>query len=170
MHKKKMRGIKRKSARMIQRIEKETQKFPADFEFHYGYWHLHLPVAQDFIDSNQTPLSIKRLCIQTFINRADYLIKSTPADNEKYRVAISITSPNLWNSQLIIFKGMTHFDNFFNRNSIDQKWLHLEETRSIQEEWGLAVPAGLQTLGFKEVIVDEEYYHEGEIWFIGEVT
>lgn len=53
MREKKVRGIKRKSNNMIERIEAKTLEFPT--EFYNGYWHLHLPVAQDFISSNKTP-------------------------------------------------------------------------------------------------------------------
>ena len=105
------------------------------------------------------------------MDRAEYLIRLKPHDNEEYRVVVSVDLPNLWGSQIIIFKGDSHFKGFFNRNDEDQKWLHLPENRNIETEWGLAVPNDFQISGFKEVITDEDGCHyEGEIWFIGELT
>ncbi|MEH6941811.1 DUF3916 domain-containing protein [Bacillus sp. JJ722] len=168
MREKKVRGIKRKSTNMIKRIEEKTLKFP--IEFYNGYWYLHLPVAEDFINSVKTPKKIKRLCIQTMLARAEHLIGMKPIDKEKYRVVVAVDLPDLWDSQIIVFKGDSHFKGFFNRNDDYQKWLHLTEDRNIQTEWRLAVPTDLQILGFKEVITDEDGYHyEGEIWFIGEL-
>ena len=168
MREKKARGVKRKSNIMIKRIEENTLAFPK--EFHNGYWHLHLPVAQDFINSVKTPKKIKRLCIQTLLDRAEHLIGLKPNDKEKYRVVVAIDLPDLWGSQIIVFKDDSHFKYFFNRNDEYQKWLQLSDDRNIQTEEGLSVPNDLQISGFKEVITDEAgYYCEGEIWFIGEL-
>lgn len=168
MREKKVRGIKRKSNKMIERIKENTSEFPT--EFYNGYWHLHLPVAQDFINSDKTPKKIKRLCIQTLLDRTEHLIGLKPNDKEQYRVVVAVDFPDLWGSQIIIFKGDSHFKDFFNRNDEYQMWLHLSENRNIQTEWELSVPNDLQLSGFKEVITDEDGYHyEGEIWFIGEL-
>ncbi|MGE6753609.1 DUF3916 domain-containing protein [Rossellomorea sp. NPDC071047] len=168
MREKKVRGIIRKSENMIKRIEEETKEFPK--EFYNGYWHLHLPVAQDFISSNKIPRKIKRQCIQTLLDRTEHLIGLKPNDNEKYRVVVTVELPDLWGSQMIVFKGESHFKDFFNRNDEYQKWLHLPDHRNIQTDWGLSVPNDLQISGFKEVITEEDGHHyEGEIWFIGEL-
>src|SRR5690606_11632319 len=103
MREKKIRGIKRKMENMVNRIEKNTMTFPT--EFYNGNWHMHLPVGQGYISSDKTPRKVKRLCIQTLVDRAEYLKGLQPHDDEKYRVAVLITLPSLWNSQIIIFKG-----------------------------------------------------------------
>lgn len=168
MREKKVRGMKRKSNDMIKRIEASTLKFPT--EFYNGYWHLHLPVAQGFINSTKTPRKIKRMCIQSLLDSAAHLTELKPKDNEKYRVMVSIELPDLWDSQLIVFQGDTHFDDFFNRNDDYQKWLPLPENRKIHTEWGLSIPNGMQIAGFHQLILDEEYPYENDIWFIGELT
>lgn len=168
MGEKKVRGVKRKFNNMIKRIEENTLEFPT--EFHNGYWHLHLPVAQNFLSSDKTPKQIKRLCIQILLYRAEHLIGLKPNDKENYRVVVAVDVPALWGSQIIVFKGDSHFKDFFNRKDEYQKWLHLSGDRNIQTEWGLSVPPDLQILGFKEVITDEDgYQYGGEIWFIGEL-
>lgn len=168
MREKKVRGIKRKSKNMINRIKENTMEFP--IEFYNDYWHMHLPVAQEFINSSKTPYKVKRLCVQTLLERADYLIPMKPNDKEKYRVVVAINFPDLWDSQIIVFKGESYFNSFFNRNDEYQKWLLLSEERNFQKEWGLTVPNNMQISGFKELITDEDgYCYEGEIWFIGEL-
>lgn len=168
MREKKLRGIKRKVNKMIERIEKNTSLFPT--EFNNDYWHLHLPIAQEFINSNKTPLKVKRLCMQTLIDRAKHLMDMKPNDQEKYRVVVAIDLPGLWGSQMIVFKGDSYYKNFFNRNNEYQKWLRLSDNRNIETEWQLSVPDDMQISGYKEVINDEDGYHyEGEIWFIGDL-
>lgn len=170
MRVKKVRGIKRKTKNMIKRIEENTMEFPS--EFYKGYWHLHLLVAQDFIDSDKTPYNVKQLCIQTLIDRTKRLIEVKPDSKEKLRVAACINFPHLWDSQIIVFKGDSHFEDFFNRNDDYQKWTPLTKERGIETEWGLFISNGMEIKCFKEEVIDDEdeYYHTGEIWFIGELT
>ena len=168
MPNKKVRGLKRKVKSMVNRIEQETIKFPSDF--YNGYWHLHLPVGQDFISSNKTSMGIKRLCIQTLLNRAEHLVNVKPDTSERTRVVVSVDLPSLWNSQIIVFKGESYFKTFFDRNDDSQKWIPLPKFRNIEHEWKLTVPKNMRILGFKEEITDEEYQYVGEIWFIGELN
>jgi len=168
MSDKKVRGLKRKTKSMIKRIEQETKIFPIDFC--NGYWHLHLPVAQDFISSNKTPITIKRLCIQTLLNRAEYLIRIKPKSQQKFRVIVLIDLPDLWNSQIIVFSGDSHFKGFFERNDDYQKWIPLTVERNIVSEWNLSVPKGIDIFGVREEITDEDgEKYESEIWFVGEL-
>lgn len=97
------------------------------------------------INSDKTTVKIKRLCIQTLLDRAEYVIGMKPNDKEKYRV---------------VFKADSHCKDFFTRNDKFQKWPHLSGDRNIQTDWGLSVPYGLQISGFQEVISEEDgdYY------------
>ncbi|WP_084243514.1 DUF3916 domain-containing protein [Planomicrobium okeanokoites] len=167
MHEKKVRGIKRKTEDMINRIEENTRVFPT--EFYNGYWSLRLPVGQGFISSDKTPRKVKRLCIQTLLERAEYLKEFQAQDDEKYRIVVLIDLPGLWNSQIIIFKGEDYFNGFFNRDSDYYKWIPLSANRNIQTEWGLTIPDNLALAGYKAVIDDEDGYFESEIWFVGEL-
>ncbi|MCM3672031.1 DUF3916 domain-containing protein [Mesobacillus maritimus] len=169
MKEKKVRGLKRRTNNFVNRLEANTLEFPT--QFYNDYWHLALPVAQDFISSNKTPKKIKRLCIQTLVDRAEHLIDLKPDDHTKCRVVVAVEFPGLWGSQIIVFKGDSYFKHFFNRNHQDQKWFPLSDQRNIHTEWGLAVPDGWQITGFKEVITDEDgSRYEGERWFLGELT
>ncbi|WP_106532470.1 DUF3916 domain-containing protein [Planomicrobium soli] len=167
MREKKVRGKHRKMKSLIQRIEEYTEAFPE--EFHNGYWYLPLPAAEDFINSSKTPAKVKRLCIQTLLDRGRRLSSMKPG-KEKFCVVISVCLPDLWRSQLIIFEEDFCFEGFFNRNNEDQKWLPLPLERNLQTEWSLAAPNHFRSFGFQEVITDKEagYFYDGELWFIGE--
>jgi hypothetical protein len=168
MSDKKVRGLKRKSRSMVNRLEQETMKFPSDF--YNGYWHLHLPVAQDFIASIKTPKAIKRLCIQTLLDRAEHLKRIKPPSNQKFRIVVAIDLPDLWNSQIIIFSGDSHFKGFFDRNDDYQKWIPLSVDRNMASEWDLSIPDSMSCLGIREEIKDEDAeLFENEIWFVGEL-
>jgi hypothetical protein len=168
MHHKKIRGLKRKTRNMVNRIVEETIKFPSDF--YNGYWHLHLPVSQDFISSNKIPFGIKKICIETLISRAEHLIKIKPITSERTCVVVAIDLSGLWNSQIIIFSGNSHFEGFFERNDQYQKWIPFSKERNLEIEWGINIPENLNAKGFKEVITDEDGgIYTRDIWFIGEL-
>ncbi|WP_249670362.1 DUF3916 domain-containing protein [Bacillus altitudinis] len=159
--------MKRKTQQIIKEMNANTQSFPANV-FH-DYWHLPLPAAYDFMTSNRTPKKIKRLCIQTLLNRAEHLIDLKPNVGEINRVVVAVDLPELWHSQIIVFKGNSYVKNFFNRQDEYQTWLPLSDQRNIQKEWDLSVPQNMRTIGFKEVITDDdEVSYEGERWFIGD--
>ncbi|MEH7610610.1 MULTISPECIES: DUF3916 domain-containing protein [Bacillaceae] len=173
MREKKIRGLKRKTNKLIHRIKDKTITFPSDF--HNGYWHLHLPVSQTFISSKKTPISIKRVCIQTLIDQAKMLIENKPQSSEKYRVVVAIDLPGLFGSQIIIFSGNNHFNRFFDRDEF-QKWIPISIDRNLESEWDLNVPNSMKIIGYKEIISDYvedtdeiAVTYEGELWFIGEL-
>lgn len=168
MSKQKVRGLKRKTKNMIALIEYHTREFPDDFYKHY--WHMHLPIAQHFIDSEKTPAGIKRLCMQALIDRAAHLIDIKPVNQQHHRVVTSISLPGLWDSQMIVFEGDHYFNRFFKRDDEYQKWIPLSEQKNIAAEGGLSIPGNMHVLGFREEIVDEDETYEGEVWFIGELV
>ncbi|HIE8452109.1 DUF3916 domain-containing protein [Bacillus cereus] len=169
MHEKKIRGMKRKTNAMIKRIEEHTKMFPSTF-YNDEYWYMPLPVSQDFIESHKTPRKVKRLCIQTLIDRVNHLIKIKPSDTHTYRVVALISIENLWRSQIIVFKNDDYFHNFFNRNNEFQKWILLSNEIDFWETWGISIFPTPQMLRFQEVIYDEDTIDEKEIWFIGELS
>ncbi|MGM0846101.1 MAG: DUF3916 domain-containing protein [Bacillota bacterium] len=168
MREKKVRGKRRKTSNLINRIEKNTVHFPK--EFYNGYWQMRLPVDQGFINSKKTPRGIKNIVIQTLLQRVSHLIEIKPHDEWKYRVAALVSVPDLWRSEIIVFKGESYFEFFFNRNDEYQKWIPLSDKRNIQTEWRLSISDELQIVGYKEVIYVDGDYSEGEIWFVGELT
>ena len=166
----KVRGARRKCRAMIQAICDYTETFPEEHAWRLGYWHLHLPVDQGFIDSKKTPYQVRRQCVQCLIDRAEHLCTLKPESDEPIRVVASIHLPNLWGSQMIEFFGQEHFRGFFGRNSEGQVWTPLRESRSILREWNLTMPATFQERGYHQWIrYDEDYTEDSELWFFGEL-
>lgn len=146
MREKKVRGKKRKTCNLIKRIKEYTSEFPT--EFYNCYWHLRLPADKGFINSNKVPAKIKRLIIQSLLDRAAYLVKLKPDDGRQYRVVAAVSIPDFWRSEILVFRGNGYFDDFFNRNNDYIKWLPLSDKRNIQTEWGLSVSEGLLISGY----------------------
>lgn len=168
-NKKRLRGAKAECSRMVKGIRDLAKAFPSEDSEGCGYYHAHLPVAQSLIDSKNTSRSIRKLCIQTLIDAARDLEKIKPAFGVTTRIVVAIDFPNLWDSQLIVFYGQDYFDKFFCRNTKEQEWTVLPSERDIKREWGLEIPKQFSVRGYKEEILDEDYSHVGEVWFIGEV-
>ncbi len=167
-NKKKVRGGKRKSRIMVREIEKLTENFP-ELDLNRGYWHMHLPVSQVFIDSKNTPSHIRTLCIKTLINRAIFLSNMKPKVRTKIRVVACIELPQLWDSQIIIFFGDEYFENFFNRDDDYQKWSLIDTNRSLLKVYDLCIPNDFIERGYIEEIFDDDFKSKSEIWFIGEL-
>ena len=167
--KSKVRGLKRKSFAMIKNIVDQTQTFPEEDRPNCGYWHLHVPVAQEFIDSIHTPQSVRRLCVQTLVDRVEHLKSVKPKSDREIRVVACIGLPNLWNSQVVVFFGDEYFSNFFARHTCEQSWEALPQGRSIAEEFKLAIPEDATEKGFSEHVQGEDWKRHGELWFIGEL-
>ncbi len=164
MIKTKPRGWRRKCRQMVRRIEAETESFPAR-DLECDYWHLHLPVAQTLIDSQHAPFNVRRLCVQTLIERAHHLLRRAPK-GEDIRVVAAISLPELWASQIIVFFGPSYFGGFFERNDLEQRWI-LVENQSLIGDWKLHLPTEFRERGYDETINDGEQVFKSQIWFIG---
>jgi hypothetical protein len=155
---------------MVHNIESATQAFPAEDSQDRGYWHLHVPVGQSFIDSFKTPHSIRQLCVQTLLDAADRLRGLRTDVCTSTRVVVAIDLPNLFDSQIIVFFGDHHYGTFFDRHTDEQQWNLLPADRSLAKEWGLRMPPGFLQRGYREHIANDDYVQHGEIWFIGELA
>ena len=163
----KSRGLRRKSQNMVRRLSQQTEVFPKAHQG-VGFWHLHLPVSHEFIDSSKAPFGIRRLCAQTLINRAFDLAALAP-DPVQTRVVAAISLPELWSSQIVVFFGPDYFNSFFDRDSTEQKWTPIEGRR-LTKKWHLQLPHGLSERGTTEEIFKPDFASTGELWFIGQLA
>lgn len=165
----KVRGTRRKCRAMIEAIEASAQTFPTECDAEGRYWHAHLPVDQAFIDSLKTPHWVRRQCVQSLIDATERLRSLKPKSDDPIRVVASVSLPELWDSQIIVFFDYDYFRTFFDRDSAYQTWTPLAESRSLRREWGLKMPGILTERGYHKRIRDEDYAHDGEVWFLGEL-
>ena len=86
-YKKKIRGQSRKFKAMENNLIELTSEFPK-IDLDHGYWHLHIPTSQRFIDSYKTPASLRRKCIQLIIDRVEFLIKNKLQSDVPIRVVV----------------------------------------------------------------------------------
>lgn len=98
------------------------------------------------------------------------MIEIKPNTPDKCRVVVYISFNALFDSQIIVFSGDSHFERFFNRNDEFQKWIPLTKERSFESDWGINIPKDMDVLGFKEEITDEDgEIYKRDIWFIDEL-
>ena len=169
MRNKKIRGLKRRTDSMVKRIKEETECFPD--QFIHGYWHLSLPAGRDFISSGKTPIKIKRLCVQTLLDRAGHLCKLKTEKEMHTRVIVMIVPSDLWNSHIFVFNQEDAFKAFFDRNFVDQKWDPLVMNGKLLKAWKIEIPRNQESVSYLEKIMDEDIgYRERELWFFGEFT
>ena len=168
-NKKKVRGLKRRKKTLKKWISDITKQMPNPSECGLGYWHLHLPFAQTYVYSSKLPNKFRREIMQSLIDRVSYLKSIKSKGQAEYRIYALVSLPNLFDSQLVVYPHNSWFDGFFERDSEEQKWIALDTSGNLILEWELNCPSNIQIKGFKEVISEEDYYFEGEIWFIGEL-
>jgi len=164
----KIRGARRRCSTFARRLAEFTSCFPTAHD-ERGYWHLHLPIAQSFIDSPRAAQSIRRECVQLLLDAASRLTALRPP-SVTARVVAAVSTPLLFDSQLIAFFSADYFASFFLRDGPEQQWSALPASRSLAREWSLALPSGFSERGFHEHIHDEDYEQHGEIWFFGELS
>ncbi len=170
-NKKKIRGLKKKCRAMVEALIAQTSEFPIDYNSE-EYWHYHLPVAQSFIDSKHTPQSVRRLCIQTMIDRTQFLSQHKPKNAKSCRVLCLVCLPDLWSSVITIFSSQNYFIHFFDRNNPWQRWTPLIH-KDIAKEYNLIIPSNFQVKSYKHECFDDDnpsiVTYVGEIWAIGEL-
>jgi len=166
--KKKIRGKKRKSIDMVEGIIRDSKNFP-NIDIENGYWHMHLPIKQSFINSDKTPIKVKRQCIQTIIDCTNKLISMKPKSAIPVRVIAYVNFPDLWYSEIIVFFGDNYYKGYFERDNEYQKWIPLEDKRDIVKEWNIKIPNTFVAKGYKEILYNDDSIYKNELWYLGEV-
>ncbi len=154
---------------MIEAIREATLVFPEEHAPGWQYWHMHLPVDQAFIDSQKTPHWVRRQCMQCLIDGAERLKGLKPKSDDTIRVVASISLPQLWDSEIIVYFSQEYFDKVFSFEPEWRTWTPLRESRSVSKEWCLTIPEGFQERGYHLRVRDEELPYDGDRWFIGEL-
>lgn len=165
----KVRGARRKCSGMIEAIREATLVFPEEHAPGWQYWHMHLPVDQAFIDSQKTPHWVRRQCMQCLIDGAERLKGLKPKSDDTIRVVASISLPQLWDSEIIVYFSQEYFDKVFSFEPEWRTWTPLRESRSVSKERCLTIPEGFQERGYHLRVRDEELPYDGDRWFIGEL-
>ncbi|MGG0738887.1 DUF3916 domain-containing protein [Niallia taxi] len=170
--KKKLRGLGRRFRHFSKYLNEDTEAIPNPEKDPYrNYWYSHLSLSKTYIDSANTPNSVRRFCMQATIDRVAYLVSLKTEKEKDYRILTSICLPDYFDSTMIVFFDDESFNRFFIRESEYLRWIPLPSDRDIAKEWHLRVPKGLVLRGYKQIIndVEEGDLRVGEIWFVGEI-
>ncbi|WP_165976253.1 DUF3916 domain-containing protein [Bacillus salipaludis] len=172
--KKKVRGLKRRCRNFFKYLTEQTDSLPApknDDPSYPSYSVLRLNFDKFFTDSKKTPNSIRKLFIQTVINRTHYLIQMRGESQKEYRIFCTFYLPNLDGAAIIILftkNGLESFyEGLFHREPEGMQLISLHQDRNIEKELGLIVPKGLGIKGFRAEDDDYINFHSYEIWLIG---
>lgn len=157
MWNKKVRGQRRKLKALLKAIENHRDFF--DFEGKFNC--LEVP-SDPWIEKPKTYGKVKTAFCRKWIEETERLISQTPEDVGFCKVVGAIVYPELWNSQIIIFKDKEYYDSFFERKGPYQTWTRITY-RSFAAERNITT--GLQEFGFVEDLVDEDFEHRSYIWF-----
>lgn len=132
------------------------------------FCYLGLPRSVSFLDADYVPTAIRRMCMQTVIDRARYLIDMRPLSKKYIRVAAEINLPRLSGSGIIVFYNNECFRDFFEKG-LDNKAIEpLGEHRSIEKEWVVCIPDGFTVVGMQEEIQDAMNVYKRELWYVYE--
>lgn len=112
---------------------------------------------------------MRRAAIQALVNAAAKL-RAAVSHPGATRVVAAVSLPEIFDSQLIVFFGDAHWNEFFDRRSDDQRWTVLPQSRSLAREWRIQIPEGMIERGYRETVQDESYASHGELWFVGELS
>lgn len=114
-YKKKVRGLNRRKRTLIKSISDITEEMPIPSEYGLGYWHLHLPFAQSYINSGKLRNKFRREIMQILINRVSYLKNIKTQVQEEYRIYALISLPDLFDSQIVVLPNKSWFNGFFKK-------------------------------------------------------
>ena len=166
-----MRGIKRRIPKVIQQIKEDCADILEYFS-NGDYWHSHmLPLFlySTYCEPHISMAKYKRLCIQTFVEQIKYLKINRPQDEHHYRVIAVIVLPNIEESQLIVFRGDSYFDEFFATFNNDD-YLKVDIPGLFQKKFEIFVLGDLQVSGRQPADKFRKMLPNSELWFIGDLT
>ncbi|MGG3468691.1 DUF3916 domain-containing protein [Neobacillus pocheonensis] len=154
--KKKVRGLKRRCRTFIKYLDEKTDSLPIPKNCdpnYQGYSALSLSFEDFFTDSQKIPNSVRKLFVQTIINRTIHLINSKTGLQREYRIFCIISSRGLMSAHIAVLYTKKGLESFY-------KGLFSREEESVGaqltafspenvSEWGLIVPAELDVKGYK---------------------
>lgn len=170
---KKVRGLKKKCLAMIQEITKLIDRFPTEYHEQL-YWNYRPSIAATLLHSSKTPRSVRRLYMQTMIDRAYFLTKNRPKEFSHARVCFIFRLPELFFSEVTIFFSEDYFQSLVeDKNGPWVKTFPISH-KDITKEYNLNIPENFQVKGYKEELFDNEncsiLEHTYENWYIGELA
>ena len=161
MWNKKVRGQKQKLKRLLDNIDHPTKDpFGGDAQYN-GF---DVP-GTPWIEMPKTYGRIKSKFCRKWISQTEKFISQKPSDIGFCKICCLIVWPELWNSQIIVFKDEEYYKTFFDRKDDYQTWTRITD-RSFAKDRN--IKTSLVETGFIEDLVDEDFTHRSYIWVYAE--
>lgn len=157
MWRKKVRGQRRKLKALLKAIEHPN----APFEREGSCIGLSVP-SSPWIEMPKTYGKVKTRFCRKWIEETAALIEQIPEDTGFCKVVGAVVYPELWNSQILIFRDEDYYNGFWNRNDSYQTWTKIKG-KSFSKERNIKTE--LNEIGFHEVLKDEDFDYNCDIWF-----
>ena len=160
---KKQRGQQRRLKALIDR----TRNITPFEDVSLRYEHYHVPCGR-FISSAKTSGKVKTAFCKAWLEKTAEIVKQNPPSLYFCKVVAVIDTGDLWYSQIVIFYDKDCYDSFWERHSLEQKWIPVADT-----ETSFALKRNIQTslkeIGYIETIFDSDFNKKSAIWFYGDV-
>jgi hypothetical protein len=170
----KIRGRKRLARRLDAFAKECACEFPDEQRFAdgtgRGYWHAHVPIPTAALMGPQSRRALRHQVVNTLLSIADQLVRTKPSTVSSARIVVVFESPNLAESQVIVFFSEPYFNAFWSRVTPTQTWSPLSTARSFVRERRVAVSAPFVERGYREVVSEDGVTITSEIWAIGELV
>ena len=156
MWNKKVRGQRRKLRALLKAIDDPSDPFNKE-----GLCiELSVP-SSPWIEMPKTYGKVKSEFCRKWIEETAILTKQIPQDIGFCKVVGSIVYPELWNSQILIFRDEEYYNGFWKRDDDYQTWTKIEG-RSFSKERN--IKTDLKEFGYREILRDEDFNYSCDIW------
>ena len=168
---KKARGIPRRLRSLKRWSESFIGWFPEEIDRNEKYCSWKIPVLSNLVEGKHAKRTVQVECAQRLIDVCGYLVAAKPLVASSFRVTSMICLPSMFDSRVCIYLEEKAFLEHASEGGNEYGTTKLITGRSLAQEWGLILPAGVHELG---VYVDykseeDDWFVVGEIWFFGEV-
>ena len=159
MAEKKQRGQKRKLKALLKNISSITPFMNTSAR----YEHFHVPCSP-FLSSSKTSGKVKTAFCSAWLKKAEEIAEKTPAELSFCKVVALINERDLWCSQIIIFYNQAYFEEFWERDCEEQRWIPMEK-----QMYSFIKGRGISTLlkekGYTETVLDDGVLKKSNLWF-----
>lgn len=161
----KVRNPARRLRTLREWAEGAKGKYPSRKEEKYVNWKI--PVLDRLVDAPTARHEWQVQTLESLLIAARHFVEAKPeTEHGRSWVAVLVGFPNMWSSEVTVFFDRDYYKSFL---GVDEHMRH----RSLCEEMGLTVPAGMIEVGSMAIWEEEDeqgriFQASEERWTIGE--
>ncbi|OUS29195.1 hypothetical protein A9Q99_08760 [Gammaproteobacteria bacterium 45_16_T64] len=156
--KEKVRGVERR----LRVLDRWADSFKGCFPIEHSnqqYWNWKLPVLDRLVGPPTTNDDIQSHCTKALLRAAAYLSEAKPKECEGAVIAVLITYPQMFASEICVFFDREYFESFFKR---DGEWQSVTpvDKLPLSNTLNFNIPSSFSETGYIHKTKDE---WEGEV-------